>query len=144
MQHTGRNEQGLSKVRNWLAGVALAVGLLGSACAAQVTADEPQAAGDPLGEVIVGRIVAVEPGVLVVRDAAGETRRFVLHDTTLMLSDEEEFSYANLSDIELTAADLARGDRVEIVIEASPGEQAAGIVTRLSSPTGEQVARSRP
>jgi len=57
------------------------------------------------------------------------------------MSDDEDFSVANLQDIRLSVADLAAGDTVEVIVEHG---RRAGIVTRVSPIAPTAVARSRP
>ena len=64
----------------------------------------------------------------------------------MVLSDDEDFSVANLPEIELSASDLAAGDRVEVVVARGQSHLVAGIVTRLSpiDATATAKATRRP
>jgi hypothetical protein len=93
-------------------------------------------------EIVRGTIVAVEAEAIVVKDRKGEARRMAVEKNTLVMSDAEDFSMASLPDIELSVMDLAAGDAVEVVVEPDQKTPTAGIVTRLSSLTGTEVART--
>jgi hypothetical protein len=55
------------------------------------------------------------------------------------MTDDEDFSVANLSDIRIAPTDLAKGDVVEVIVE---GARRAGIVTRISPVEPTATARA--
>jgi len=90
--------------------------------------------------ILRGTIVAATANAIEVRNDAGEIRRIAIDPRTLVMSDDADFSAANLADIRLTAADLGAGDHVEVVVENA---RRAGIVTRLSPIDATATARVR-
>src|SRR4029079_18655733 len=80
--------------------------------------------------IVRGTIVAATANAIEVRNGAGEIRRIAIDPRTLVMSDDADFSAANLADIRLTAADLGAGDQVEVVVENA---RRGGIVTPLSA-----------
>lgn len=93
--------------------------------------------------ILRGTVVATSDRAIDVRDERGIVRSVAVDGTTLVMSDDEDFSIANLPDIRISVADLASGDLVEIVVQ---GERRAGIVTRLSpiDPTATARVAKRP
>ena len=122
-------------------GIAVVVALLVGLVVAQ-TRKPAEAKAEPKADIVRGTVVAVEPEAIILKDRQGETRRVAVERNTLVMSDEEDFSMASLPDIELSVKDLAAGDAVEVVVEPDQKTPVAGIVTRLSSLTGTEVARS--
>jgi hypothetical protein len=99
----------------------------------------PQSA--PSEAIVRGTVVAAGPAALEVRDARGTLHRVAVDANTLVLSDDKDFSVANLPDIELAVRDLSKGDLVEVVVE--PRGARAGIVTRISPIDATATARAR-
>jgi hypothetical protein len=122
-------------------GIAVVIALLVGFVVAQ-TKRPVAAKAEPKADVVRGTVVTVEPQAIVVKDRQGQTRRVAVERNTLVMSDEEDFSMASLPDIELSVKDLAAGDAVEVVVEPDQKIPTAGIVTRLTSLTGTEVARS--
>ena len=90
--------------------------------------------------IVRGTVVAASPAAIEVRDARGALHRVAVDANTLVLSDDEDFSVANLPDIELAVKDLSKGDLVEVVVE--PRASRAGIVTRISPIDATATARA--
>ena len=82
-------------------------------------------------EIVRGTVVAVEPKQIAVRDEDGTVRTLKVATTTLVISDAEDFSIANMPDIQLEVSDLRTGDEVEVVLEPNARELRAGIVTKM-------------
>lgn len=91
--------------------------------------------------IVRGQVVAVSDDRIAVRSADGVVRKMSVNATTLVISDEEDFSIANMPEIQLEMDDIAKGDLVEVVIEPDTGELKAGIVTRLSLFDSTAVAK---
>ena len=132
------NETG-SRVMRAAVLVLLVVGLVGMVLGQSRThaAKSDGAASDG---VVRGTVVATSPAALEVRDARGVVHRVSVDGNTLVLSDDEDFSVANLPDIELAVKDLSKGDLVEVVVE--PRQSRAGIVTRISPIDPTATARA--
>ncbi len=98
------------------------------------------------GDIVRGTVVSATPSAIEVRDKTGAVQTVAVSDTTLVLADDEDFSVANLPNIELTATDLSAGDAVEVVVESGKTRLVAGIVTRISPIDASATARagSRP
>ena len=122
-------------------GIAVVVALLVGLVVAQ-TRKPAESKAEPKADIVRGTVVAVEPQAIVVKDRQGDSRRVEVERNTLVMSDEEDFSMASLPDIELSLKDLSAGDAVEVVVEPGQKTPTAGIVTRLTSLTGTEVARS--
>jgi len=90
--------------------------------------------------IVRGTVVAASPAAIEVRDARGALHRVAVDTNTLVLSDDKDFSVANLPDIELAVKDLSKGDLVEVVLE--PRGSRAGIVTRISPIDATATARA--
>jgi hypothetical protein len=81
--------------------------------------------------IVRGTVVAAESERIVVRDEDGTERSLKVAPTTLVISDAEDFSIANMPEIQLEVADLQTGDEVEVVLEPAANELRAGIVTKM-------------
>lgn len=90
--------------------------------------------------IVRGVVVSASDKALEVRDAKGAVRRVSVDGTTLVMTDDKDFSVANLPDIELKAKDLAKGDLVEVVVASN---DRAGIVTRVSPIEATDTARNQ-
>lgn len=90
--------------------------------------------------IVRGVVVSASDKTIEVRDAKGDVRRVAVDRSTLVLTDDKDFSAANLPDIELTAKDLTKGDLVEVVVSSN---DRAGIVTRVSPIEATDTARNR-
>ncbi len=81
--------------------------------------------------IVRGTVVAAEPERIVVRAEDGTESTLKVVPTTLVISDAEDFSIANMPEIQLEVADLRTGDEVEVVLEPVAHELRAGIVTKM-------------
>jgi hypothetical protein len=95
-------------------------------------------------KVVRGTVVSASQAAIEVRDDRGLMHRMTVDTTTLVLTDDEDFSVANLPDIQLAARDLSAGDRVEVVVRPDGTRSLAGIVTRLSPIGATATARATP
>ena len=98
------------------------------------------APSEPTEAVVRGTVVATGPAAIEVRDRQGTLHRVAVDANTLVLSDDKDFSVANLPDIELAVKDISKGDVVEVVVE--PRGSRAGIVTRISPVDATATARA--
>lgn len=95
-------------------------------------------------DIVRGTVVSASSSAIEVRDARGALHRVAVNATTLVLSDAEDFSVANLPDIQLAVSDLSAGDSVEVVVEPDQHRPVAGIVTRLSPIEPTATAKAAP
>lgn len=151
MQTARRSEQADYRGDGYRAGrvfgivllAAVLFGVVGVGAFAQKSQPAP-AVEEPENGIVRGTVVAVEADRLKVRDNAGVVREMEVNGTTLVITDDEDFSIANMAEIQLEVGDLSAGDAVEVVLEPNPDHLRAGIVTRMSAIAATATATSSP
>ncbi len=114
------------------------------AIAAMMACFAAGAAGQQPGrsEVVRGIVLSAGPRSLKIRQDNGRVRRLELYRSTLVLSDDKDFSAENMPDIELGFRDLDEGDGVEVVLGTAGDRNVAEIVTRLTPIEATATARN--
>ena len=143
MRATEQGARAWSAVRS-VAVLALVLTLCGVVLARQRAHAAAPAETRKSEDIVRGTVVSASPAAIEVRDAKGALHRVAVSATTLVLSDAEDFSVANLPNIELAVSDLSAGDRVEVVVEPDQSRSVAGIVTKISPIDATATAKADP